>query len=107
MPIARAVERCEERRDAVLRPACRLYARAAAETGRFYARVLAGDPCVARRVRACVTRLDAGVLLEGVPVLGRWIVRLPGFDLPAGERATELFDLVRIGGGDEKLHRVR
>ena len=113
MPIAPAGERREQRRNAVLRPARRLDARTATETGRFDARVLTGDPDITRRVRARVACLDAGVLLEGVPVLDGWLGRLPGFDLPAGERvATRSFTASGLPGdrlvlGSAKLGDAR
>ena len=89
------------------RPARGVHARPPVERRRLDAGVLADRPRVRRRVLTAPARLDTGVVLVRLAVLGRRIARRDEPDLPAGQGTAELVELVRVARGEDERVQSR
>ena len=103
-PIRRAGELLEQAGDTVPRPPGRCEPGPASEAGRLDARVLADHPRAGRSAGAAVHRLATRVLGVGRPRLRRECPIVDQVDLPAGQGAPQLGELVRVAGGEPCPH---
>jgi hypothetical protein len=94
--VSELAEQLRDRGSTLRRVPRRCDSRTPAERCNLEARVLADDPAVRRRTRTAERRLDERVVVVGVAVLGRIVVRIENVDRPAGKQHLELARLVRV-----------
>jgi hypothetical protein len=94
--VSELAEQLRDRGSTLRRVSRRGDSRTPGERRDLEARVLADDPAVRRQTRPAERRLDERVVVIGVAVLERIVVRIEDVDRPAGEQHLKLARLVRV-----------